>query len=383
MGSPLLSIQRLLRRMQIKNRFFEEDFYTGLPALQSLILIEIDSNPLVSALNLCEIFDLEKSIISRALSALEKKQLIIRIQVLKDARKLSFKITESGYDILETNDAESNKFVQIQLSRFTKQEAELFTRYFVKFCDALNFRPSKLRKNDSDLRVAIRRFTIGTGLVKSTYLTSNLTPSQWFTLEEIYWNRQTTASSIADRLRLSPSSLNHILNVLEKRALITKSRSPQSNKEILLVLTKKGAELINKVEKDTNSLFIRAQSKLSTKDLFYFASLLRKYINEIEPGEVWIDNNTAVFAIDDPNMLREARGFLISRYVKEGRAKTVAETVLGSKSKSFMLMIRNDISGVLELDPGSLETLHFAFKPKINKYTIQSFTNISKQKLIN
>jgi len=366
--------------MQIKNRFFEEDFYTGLPALQSLILIQIDSDPQVSSLNLCQIFSLEKSIVSRALSSLEKNQLIKRIHLSKDARRISFKITEAGHKVLGLNDTESNKFVKNQLCRFTKQEAESFTRYFIKFCDALNFEPSKLRKNDSELRVAIRRYTIGAGLIKSSYLTSKLTPSQWFALEEIYWANQTTASSITDRLRLSPSSLNHILSVLEKKTLITKSRSPASNKEVLLTLTKKGSELFNKVENDTNSLFTRALAKLSTKDLYCFASLLRKYINESEPGEVWIDNNTVVLAINSSNMLQDARGFLISRYVKEGRAKMIEETVLGSKNQSFILMIRNKINGVIELDPENLKTLHYAFNPKINRDLIQSFANISKHK---
>lgn len=382
MRHALYSIQRLLRRLQILNRFFEEDFYTGLPALQSLMLIEIDSSPFITATDLCQIFSLEKSIISKALSSLERKKLIRRKQNTKDGRKLIFEITKAGERILELNDKNSNEFVQRQLKSFTSAEIKKFTNYFQKFCDGLSFKNSPKRKHDSDLRVAIRRYTKGVNLVHSTYLSSGLTPSQWFTLEEIYWGEGfgLNPSVMSKKLRIIPSSLNQVLSVLEKNKLIQKQESRTSKREKLIFITQKGSKLFEQVEEETQNLFSQAFNNLSEQEGFEFAALLRKYINEIEPGDVWLDGEIVISEIKTDEEKRASRGFIATQLVNNKRADDLPETVIGSSNASYSLKINGELRSVIELDRKSLAILNFFSLPEVKKEQLDKFVDISKLK---
>ena len=71
--NPHLTLHRLLRLLQQKNRFISKDLEMELGIVESIIMLELDGDPSRTASDLVALFDLDKSTISRHLKALQQK----------------------------------------------------------------------------------------------------------------------------------------------------------------------------------------------------------------------------------------------------------------------------------------------------------------------
>ena len=70
-----------------------------------------------------------------------------------------------------------------------------------------------------------------------------LTPQQWAVLQQLAHAHRATAVEVGHRLGMDKPTISGILVRMEKKALITKTRSQEDRRRVQLALTDKGKEL--------------------------------------------------------------------------------------------------------------------------------------------
>ena len=103
----------------------------GLKGLYALYIVTLYRNPDgITATQLCEISNKDKAEISRAVSMLEKKGLIIREKVTSNSYRALLKLTGEGVSLAEVLCGRVNVIVEGASNGVSREELETFYRVF-------------------------------------------------------------------------------------------------------------------------------------------------------------------------------------------------------------------------------------------------------------
>jgi DNA-binding MarR family transcriptional regulator/N-acetylglutamate synthase-like GNAT family acetyltransferase len=118
-----------------------------------------------------------------------------------------------------------------------------------------------------DRIAAVRRFnrfyTRQTGLLDEGLLSSPLSLTEARTLYELAHHKQSTAAELCSTLGLDPGYLSRILSGFEKNHLIEKKASPKDARQTLLALTKRGRQVFEPLNAQSDAQVRNILSKLS------------------------------------------------------------------------------------------------------------------------
>lgn len=96
-----------------------------------------------------------------------------------------------------------------------------------------------------ELLLALRKIIRATDLYsKKLNKVAGLTAPQLLLLREISATNGITASAVAQNITLSPATVSNIIDRLEQRELISRTRSTSDKRRVVLSLTEKGAALL-------------------------------------------------------------------------------------------------------------------------------------------
>lgn len=106
-----------------------------------------------------------------------------------------------------------------------------------------------------------------------------LYPSEIHTIQAIGNNNGINVTALAQRLGVTKGAVSQMITKLKNRGLISKMRSMDNNKEVLLILTAKGQKAFEGHERFHNEMymdFTRYIGDLTSKELDVFKTVLDK-----------------------------------------------------------------------------------------------------------
>jgi DNA-binding MarR family transcriptional regulator len=98
-----------------------------------------------------------------------------------------------------------------------------------------------------------------------------------------------TASEVSSKFNVTPAAVTHILNPLEKRGYVKRSRDPDDRRSVIINLTEKGNQLAEALVRETENRLAGLVEHLGEEDTLKLIELLESalgYLISNIPGEV-------------------------------------------------------------------------------------------------
>jgi len=142
----------------------------------------------------------------------------------------------------------------------------------------------------SDVGVGVRGFQALRRIVRALdvhsrklYRECNITSPQLLCLHSLEKQRDQTLSRMAVELNLSVSTMNGIVDRLEARGLVLRSRSEKDHRKVHLSITAEGTLLLSSVPELMRDSYSRAFGSLSVGEQELLTGLLVKLADRFDP----------------------------------------------------------------------------------------------------
>ncbi|HEY8909901.1 MAG TPA: MarR family transcriptional regulator [Desulfosporosinus sp.] len=106
----------------------------------------------------------------------------------------------------------------------------------------------------------------------------NITTEQWGILNELYRQDRCNQKELANKCYKDQAALTRILDLLEKRELINREKSPNDRREFLIIITSMGQQLVNQIRPHVQESIERTHAMVSDEERYMLKSLLKKLI---------------------------------------------------------------------------------------------------------
>ena len=104
-------------------------------------------------------------------------------------------------------------------------------------------------------------------------------------LKILYDNEDVTPKDIEDKLCVSSARIARVLNQLEEKGLVERTKSLKDKRKTIVVLTNEGKEIAIKHREDMNCFFSLLLKDFSDEEKEEFISLIQKMANNIKGGK--------------------------------------------------------------------------------------------------
>ncbi|RXK85037.1 MarR family transcriptional regulator [Chlorobaculum sp. 24CR] len=119
---------------------------------------------------------------------------------------------------------------------------------------------------------------------RKLYRECSLTSPQMLCLRTLKCEGRQILSALAARLHLGVSTTNGIIDRLEAKGLVQRSRSQQDQRKVFITITPDGEELLDKVPERTGDIYAQAFAQLSPEEQPAFASMLERLAGLLDPS---------------------------------------------------------------------------------------------------
>ena len=118
---------------------------------------------------------------------------------------------------------------------------------------------------------------------RKLYRECNITSPQMLCLHSLAEKKQYTLSLLANELHLSMSTVNGIIDRLELRGLVKRTRSRKDQRKVKIGITDTGLKMLNTVPELMRNRYAQAFSKLSVEEQLTLAALLDRLAGHLDP----------------------------------------------------------------------------------------------------
>jgi len=314
--------------------------------------MESSTRPGLGIVELSELFAIEKSIISRAVQSICKKQFLqLKTQDL-DARRKTIEVTTKGRAFIKRYDRLSNESLERGFHCLLADQKENLVRWFTCLNDALKAPPPAKSANDHAFRVEMRRMTHALRILKPNYLGSGLSMTEWQVLGELAHHPQvTTARQLISLLTIPQPVLSALLSDMEAVGFLSRSQHVSDKRSQRLTISKKGLRKILEIEERASPQLDAALDMIPVGIVDRGIDSLRDYIGLTPRGSVW-DGKSELVKVATIEQKQGCRAFLLEQLVSQRRHfKIDAGTLLHDESLNYALIEDGTVKSVLELDP--------------------------------
>lgn len=113
----------------------------------------------------------------------------------------------------------------------------------------------------------------------------DLTPLQYMVLNISGHRGRWSSAELARRFQIAPQSMMEIVAVLERKKLISRSRSPEHGRVLNIRLTAAGTRTLEKCDRAVDKLEREAFTEFAAEDLAHFRELLNRALHTIGASE--------------------------------------------------------------------------------------------------
>ncbi|HED31224.1 MAG TPA: MarR family transcriptional regulator [Prosthecochloris aestuarii] len=129
---------------------------------------------------------------------------------------------------------------------------------------------------------------------RKLYRECNITSPQIHCLHNLTQKGTQTLSSLARELHLSLSTVNGIIDRLESRGMVLRTRSTEDQRKVMIAITDEGRALLLTVPELMKDLYTQAFGKLEKEDQKTLAHLLGRLANHFDPHNEPQGHNTEI-----------------------------------------------------------------------------------------
>ncbi len=119
---------------------------------------------------------------------------------------------------------------------------------------------------------------------RKLYRECSLTSPQMLCLSTLKCEGAQILSTLAARLHLGVSTTNGIIDRLEAKGLVQRSRSREDQRKVFITITPEGEELLDKVPELMRDIYAQAFARLSPEEQQVFASMLERLAGLLDPS---------------------------------------------------------------------------------------------------
>ncbi|TCD48706.1 MarR family transcriptional regulator [Chlorobium sp. N1] len=131
---------------------------------------------------------------------------------------------------------------------------------------------------------ALRRITRALDVhSRRLYREWKITSPQFLCLQALEKESVRTLSQLAAELHLGASTVNGILDRLEARGLVSRSRSQEDQRKVLLSVTPEGQALVDSVPELMRDSYARALGRMSLDEQEQLSRLLGRLADHLDP----------------------------------------------------------------------------------------------------
>lgn len=116
---------------------------------------------------------------------------------------------------------------------------------------------------------------------------TGLLPQDMYVLERIFFVGSIYPKELSEKYKLPPSTLTGIIDRLEKKSLIERSRLENNRRAILLKITKAGIDLVDGHIKEDKIFAENLLSNLSDEKRLLFIELLGELVHSVDTQKLF------------------------------------------------------------------------------------------------
>lgn len=373
MTSPYITIHRLFRRLQQKNRFIGVAKNIGLTLAETHFILELQADPARSIGDLAALLRLDQSSCSRIAQSLAKQGLVKVTPSELDSRKKVMLITSRGSTVIEKMDQFYNGALAGYSENVTARELNRLVKGLELIADGYGHAPGVRRPFESEYRVQQRRVTRCFGLLGDHVFESNFSSSQWQALSEIVLAPvPPRTNELAELLGLAPNSLSSVIDWLEKRRLIKRIKHPADKRILMLVPLSEGVRLAREIEERAARDLQVGLDRLDKQGVSEFIKILASFVGELNPIFPPLLPGYRIEELISAEQLQFGRGFAVRAIVENRQQDFVPELLVASAHRNFLLYAGEEPQCLLEYSVSEREVgvVFASWMPRVSPWII-------------
>ncbi|HHE32299.1 MAG TPA: MarR family transcriptional regulator [Chlorobaculum parvum] len=119
---------------------------------------------------------------------------------------------------------------------------------------------------------------------RKLYREYSLTSPQMLCLHTLRLDGQHILSVLSGRLHLGVSTTNGIIDRLEAKGLVLRSRSQEDQRKVFITITPEGEELLDKVPELMRDIYAQAFARLEPEEQLVFSRMLDRLADWLDPA---------------------------------------------------------------------------------------------------
>jgi DNA-binding MarR family transcriptional regulator len=286
----LINLHDALIKLQRKRRFIALRF--GIPSDQAgeslgfteeAILIVLNAEPEKNVKELAETLHLERSWMSRVISALESKGLVESFVPEADRRSKKLNITPEGRAKLQALHLVSRKIMDTCLDGMPQAAMEALYIYLKRFADGLNTSSYPQTTNNHPVEVELARVSRAMGILSDDVMGSSLSVTQLQVLLVLSEadGTEVVTSDIDELLPFDMSTVSRTIAGFEKQNLVQKVQSETDKRSYMIHLTDAGRARVAAYKEMALAIFARAVAGCSVEDVHQFTHIVQNVTGDM------------------------------------------------------------------------------------------------------
>lgn len=350
--SPYLSLHRLFRRLQQKNRFVGRVVHTGLTPLETFFLLELDAVPTRTISALAALLDVDESLVSRTAQALTRRGMLSIVADPADRRRKRLRITELGCTTIKKVDTVATRLYRQFAHDLSRADELMLVKLFRAIADGLGHPAGIRRRGEAEYRVQQRRITRCFGLLGHDAFGSGLSSTAWQTLTEVVQSPvPISPSRLVPLLTLAQNSLSSTIAGLAREGLIECRRNNIDGRSTTLHPLPAGRALVSRVEKNAAKDLQRALRSWTSRQIENAVRVFATFVGESDTSITPLPASAHVTKLASPQLRGQARGVFVRNAVRAGREESLPEKIFASDSQNYGLLQGGKLLAAVQLEP--------------------------------
>lgn len=341
---------------------------------ESHLLSEISQKPKLSSKQLSEILVLEKSTVSRTVTALLKKGYLTVKAAEQDKRQKELLIIDCGAVALKEDSALRNRQVSECIAALAAAE-QSDLGYFLKImADGFGAFPVKASQDDNLVKIEIRRLTRSMGYLGQNFLDTGISIEKCQILcLTLQHSNNIALNELLKMLPFETSVLSRMVSGLAKAGFLKKITLPGDRRRLALVLTTRGIQLTQEILTTGSNQIEKSLKNLDNSALTRFVELLQKFLpNSLVLHERDMQDRIRISRLKSSEDRQVGRGFLIENLVRLNRHYETPELLIPSSSITHGLYVNGCLKGISEIQKikksWTITNFITAPQPEINNF---------------
>lgn len=353
----ILKLQRKSRLEAVTQGFGSEETSSALTYTDGLVLLILETEPDITIGRLAEILGLERSWVSRVISALEKRSLVRAYTPPEDKRSKKVSLSKKGRDALDDLIAVRRTISDKALSDLTAAQQEGLSAALRQLADGLGAPDYPGRPGSNAVDMELARISWSIGVIGENFMKSGLNVTQYQILFELANNDgRLSVSELYERLPFDLSTISRTITGFEKSGYVQKFTSDHDRRSSLSALSPRGRKKWEEISSSAANTIRAAARDISDKTQKNLASLLELATHHIPGrGRAASAPKLEISAVSGAGQISDADMFLKQLLSESGKA--------GTPGRKYVVSLNDTLHGVIEISrhKGKEELSRFVF----------------------